>query len=169
VICMLGNHVMAQQPTIIDAAVSAGVTHFYPSEFGSDISQAVYRSNRFFRDKHITREHLVKTAAEHKGFGYTLIICGGFAEYAAHPVFGVDPEKGTFEFFGPKEKREPFTGVRESVDTIQVTCRHSADIFQNSVAKYTVASVLLLNSIPVPRHHAAHFATPPRHIAGKKS
>jgi hypothetical protein len=84
-------------------------------------------------------------------------------------VFGVDPEKGTFEFFGPKEKREPFTGVRESVDTIQVTCRHSADIFQNSVAKYTVASVLLLNSIPVPRHHAAHFATPPRHIAGKKS
>jgi hypothetical protein len=130
VICMLGNHVMAQQPAIIDAAVSAGVTNFYPSEFGSDISQAVYRSNRFFRDKHITREHLVKTAADHKGFGYTLIICGGFAEYAAHSVFGVDTERGTFEFFGPKEKREPFTGVRESVETVRPIYGDFADLFQ---------------------------------------
>jgi NmrA-like family len=113
VICMLGNHAMAHQPAIIDAAVSVGVTNFYPSEFGSDISQGAYLSNRYFRDKQITREHLAKTAADHKGFGYTLIINGGFAEYAAHPAFGIDPEKGTFEFYGPKEKREPFTGVKE--------------------------------------------------------
>jgi len=124
---MLGNHAMAQQPAIIDAAVSAGVTNFYPSEFGSDISQGAYRTNRYFRDKHITRDHLAKVAAEHKGFGYTLIVNGGFAEYAAHPAFGIDPEKGTFEFFGPKEKREPFTGVKD-------------------IAKYTVASVLMLDS-----------------------
>jgi hypothetical protein len=169
VICMLGNHAMAQQPAIIDAAISAGITHFYPSEFGSDISQAVYRSNRFFRDKHITREHLVKTAEAHGGFGYTLIIYGGFAEYAAHLVFGVDTEKGTFEFFGPKEKREPFTGVRESVEAVLVVFGDFADIFQTALRNTSSLLYCCLNPIPVLGHHAVHFASPPRHTAGRKS
>jgi hypothetical protein len=110
---MLGNHAMKYQPEIIDAAISAGVTNFYPSEFGSDISQGAYLSNRYFRDKQITRKHLAKVAENHKGFGYTLMITGSFAEYAANPVFGIDPEEGTFDFFGPKEKKEPFTGILE--------------------------------------------------------
>ncbi|KAE9370333.1 NAD(P)-binding protein, partial [Stipitochalara longipes BDJ] len=127
IICMLGNHAMKHQPAIIDAAVTVGATNFYPSEFGSDISQGAYLSNRYFRDKHITREHLAKVAEQHKGFGYTLIVTGSFAEYAAHPAFGIDPEKGTFDFFGPKEKKEPFTGILD-------------------IAKYVVASVLMLES-----------------------
>jgi len=145
VIFMLGNHAMVHQPAIIDAAVSAGVTNFYPSEFGSDISQGADRSNRYFRDQHITRDHLTKTAEEHKGVGYTLIINGGFAEYAAHPAFGVNPGNGTFEFYGSKETREPFTGVKGYVDIVRMvwgpllTC-------SNSVVKYTVASVLMLES-----------------------
>jgi hypothetical protein len=110
---MLGNHAMKHQLAIIDAAVSVGVTNFYPSEFGSDISQGAYLNNRYFRDKQLTREYLAKIAEQRKGFGYTLIINGGFAEYAAHPAFGIDPEKRTFDFYGPKGLREPFTGVVE--------------------------------------------------------
>ncbi|RFU25232.1 hypothetical protein B7463_g11094, partial [Scytalidium lignicola] len=129
VISMLGNHAMALQPAIIDAAVSAGVTHFYPSEFGADIGQGPYLTNRYFRDKHLTRHHLEKTAEEYKnkGFGYTLIITGGFAEFAAHPAFGIYTDEAKFEFFGSETKREPFTAV---VD----------------IAKYTVASVSMLPS-----------------------
>lgn len=142
---MLGNHAMQYQPAIIDAALSSGVTNFYPSEFGSDISQGAYRTNRYFREKHNTRAHLAKVAEVHKGFGYTLIINAGFAEYAAHPAFGFDPENFTFEFFGPKEKREPLTGVRESV---RLFGWFSGALLKclNSIAKYTVASVLKLES-----------------------
>lgn len=112
---MLGNHAMAFQPAIISAAASAGVTHFYPSEFGSDLSQGPYLTNRYFRDKNITRSHLKKAAEKYKdqGFGYTLILTGGFMEYAAHPAFGIYREESKFEFFGSGSKKEPFTGVAE--------------------------------------------------------
>ena len=59
---------MKYQPAIIDAAVSAGVTDSYPSEFGSDISQGAYLTNRYFHNKQITRKHLVKAAEQRKGF-----------------------------------------------------------------------------------------------------
>jgi hypothetical protein len=37
VVIVLGNHALNLQPQIIDAAISAGVRHFYPSEFGADL------------------------------------------------------------------------------------------------------------------------------------
>jgi hypothetical protein len=37
IVMALGNHVLDQQPTIIDSAIAAGVRHFYPSEFGADL------------------------------------------------------------------------------------------------------------------------------------
>lgn len=64
VISLLGNEVMKLQPEIIDAAISAGVTHFYPSEFGGDIGREPFLHERYFRDKHLTRNHLAKRAEE---------------------------------------------------------------------------------------------------------
>ncbi|KAM3072514.1 hypothetical protein ACMFMG_009312 [Clarireedia jacksonii] len=141
VICMVGDHAMIRQPAIIDAAISGGVTNFYPSEFGCDISQGPYLTNRYYRDKHLTREHLKKVAKDHPQFGYTFIITSGFAEFAASPQFGVDVEKGTFEFYGPKNKESPFTGVRD-------------------VAKYTAASVLMLDSSPSTTEQCRTFRIP---------
>ncbi|KAH8800477.1 hypothetical protein F5884DRAFT_714366 [Xylogone sp. PMI_703] len=127
VICMVGNHAMASQPAIIDATISGGVTHFYPSEFGSDIGQGPYLTNRYFRDKHITRDHLKKAVDEHKdkGFGYTLMITGPFTEYAVQPTFGFYVDEAKFEMFGSETTSESFTAVTD-------------------VAKYVVASVLKL-------------------------
>ncbi len=112
---MLGNNAMALQPQIIDAAVSAGVTNFYPSEFGSDLAHPQALKERYFRDKQLTRRHLEKTAEKHKdqGFGYTYIVNGGFAEFAAHPAFGFNREEKRFDFWGDTKKVEPFAGVRE--------------------------------------------------------
>lgn len=115
VICMLGNHAIALQPQVIDAAVAAGVTHFYPSEFGSDISTPVANKTRYFRDKLPTRRHLEEMAEKHKaaGFGYTYIVSGNFAEYVAHPAFGFDVVEKRFDFWGDTKKLAPMTGCRE--------------------------------------------------------
>lgn len=104
---------MKYQPAIIDAAVAAGVTEFYPSEFGNDIEQGEYLTNRYFRDKHITRQHLRNVAKKNPGFNYTFLITGGFIEFALHPLFGMDIDKHTFTFYGPPEKEDVFTAVHE--------------------------------------------------------
>jgi hypothetical protein len=67
---------------MIEAAVTAGVTHFYPSEWNSDISQRQIYSMRYFRDKQVTRSHLAATAKAHPEFKYTLFITGIFTEWS---------------------------------------------------------------------------------------
>ncbi|PVH73649.1 NAD(P)-binding protein [Cadophora sp. DSE1049] len=128
VLSILGNFPMKLQPQIIDAAIAAGVTHFYPSEFGSDLSQPIALKQRYFRDKQTTRRHLEKVAKEHDTFGYTFVMNGGFAEFAAHPAFGFVKEERKLEFWGRTDRVQPFAGVKD-------------------VAKYVVATVL---TIPQP-------------------
>jgi hypothetical protein len=104
---------MKLQPAIIDAAIEGGVTEFYPSEFGSDISQGKYLTNRYFRDKRLTRNHLREVVKKHPGFNYTFMITGGFSEFVCHPIFGVDIQKHTFTFYGTPEKKEPLGSTSE--------------------------------------------------------
>jgi hypothetical protein len=110
---MLENHAMKFQAAIINAAMAAGVTEFYPSEFGSDLGQGDYLTNRYWRDKHITRQYLRNVAKKNPGFNYTFLITGGFIEFALHPLFGMDIDKSTFTFCGPPEKQEALTAVHE--------------------------------------------------------
>jgi NmrA-like family len=110
---MLGNHGLASQPAIIDAAEAAGVREFYPSEFGADIDVEPFLSTRYFRDKVITRKHLEMTAKKTPEFGYTYMLVGGIAEYLATPFFGVDMEKRTFTFYGELETKAAFTSLNE--------------------------------------------------------
>ncbi|KAF8858457.1 hypothetical protein BDZ45DRAFT_591093, partial [Acephala macrosclerotiorum] len=69
VISLLGNEAMKLQPQIIDAAISSGVTHFYPSEFGGDIDREPFLHERYFSDKHLTWNHLAKRAEELRNEG----------------------------------------------------------------------------------------------------
>jgi hypothetical protein len=82
VISVVGNPLLRLQPAMIEAAVTAGVTHFYPSEWNSDISQRQIYSMRYFRDKQVTRSHLAATAKAHPEFKYTLFITGIFTEWS---------------------------------------------------------------------------------------
>ena len=118
---------MKLQPAIIDAALSSGIREFFPSEYGSDMSQGAYLTNRYFRDKHLTRSHLEKAIKSNRDFNYTLVMVGGFMEFAAGELFGIDSKKHPFTFYGNPEKQESLTATAD-------------------VAKIIVASTLLPKS-----------------------
>ena len=89
VISLVGNAIMRLQPAMIDAAVASGVTHFYPSEYGSDVAQEALKDFRYFRDKRVVRDHLVATARNHPSFHYTLMVTGPFTEWTVDKLYGV--------------------------------------------------------------------------------
>lgn len=89
VISLAGNVIMRLQPAMIDAAITGGVTHFYPSEYGSDVAQEAQRDFRYFRDKRAVRKHLVAAARAHSDFRYTLMLTGPFTEWTIDKLYGV--------------------------------------------------------------------------------
>ncbi|KAJ7814064.1 hypothetical protein B0H13DRAFT_462163 [Mycena leptocephala] len=100
VVSLAGNAAMKLQPGMIEAAIAGGVRHFYPSEFGGDISVGEFWKNRYFRDKVVTRDHLAAKAKEYPDFRYTLVMTGPFTEYAVSSFNGIDFEKHTVEPYG---------------------------------------------------------------------
>jgi hypothetical protein len=114
VISLAGNAIMADQPNMIDAAIAAGARHFIPSEFGVDISQTPFLTERYFRDKHVTRNHLRGRAKEVPGLTYTFVLIGAFAEtLALSPAFGVDAKEKTFTFYEDAETVYSFSSMAE--------------------------------------------------------
>ncbi|KAJ7248090.1 hypothetical protein C8J57DRAFT_1140013 [Mycena rebaudengoi] len=124
VLSLAGNAKMRLQPAMIEAAISGGVRHFYPSEFGTDITQDGVWQFRYFRDKVATRDHLAAMAKEVPGFHYTLLLCGAFSEWVAGEFSGVDLEKHTVEAYGYPDAENSVTAL-------------------NDVVRYTVESILL--------------------------
>ncbi|KAK7032669.1 NAD(P)-binding protein [Favolaschia claudopus] len=124
VICVCGNATMKLQPGMIDAAIAGGVRHFYPTEFGSDLSYGTNGKIRYFRDKIITREHLRDRAKEFPGFSYTLVLTGAFTDWTASDFNQIDLKKHTARPYGVPEALVTVTALAD-------------------VVKYTVQSVLL--------------------------
>jgi uncharacterized protein YbjT (DUF2867 family) len=113
VLCLVGNALMKLQPGIIEAAAAGGIRHFYPSEFGADLTQVELRNVRYFRDKYSTREALKEKAKQVEGFKYTLLLSGSFTEFSASEVFGVDTVKHTVEAFGKPDAMIANTSHKE--------------------------------------------------------
>jgi hypothetical protein len=102
VILAFNNFGNILQPQAIDVAIEAGVRHFYPSEFGADVTKGDNWNQRYYHDKVITRNHLDKRAAEVPGLGWTYITVGRFIEWATLGYFGFDHENHTATITGPK-------------------------------------------------------------------
>lgn len=100
VLMPLGNFGNYLQPQIIDTAIAAGVRHFYPSEFGADITVGANWTQRYYRDKVLTREYLMKRAGEVEGLGWTYITIGRFTEWATIAYFGIDNAKHEAAIYG---------------------------------------------------------------------
>jgi saccharopine dehydrogenase-like NADP-dependent oxidoreductase len=69
----------ASQIQLIDAAVSAGVKRFLPSEYGSDFENEKVRTIPLFADKFAVHDHIAKAHKE-SGLEYDLITTGLFLE-----------------------------------------------------------------------------------------
>lgn len=146
VISVVGNPVLRLQPAMIEAAVQAGVTHFYPSEWNSDISQKEIYSMRYFRDKQVTRSHLAATAKRHPAFKYTLFITGIFTEWSVLEFYGFDHEKLKVSVYGEPNAIVGVTSIPEYVVLPVLLFPDSfVQIHTNklSIARYTVASLLI--------------------------
>ena len=114
VISLAGNAIMADQPKMIDAAIAAEARQFIPSEFGVDISQGPFLTERYFRDKQIIRNHLRARAKEVSVFKFTLVLIGAFAEtFALSPTFGLDAKEKKLNFHGDPETEYSFSSMPE--------------------------------------------------------
>ncbi|OCL11537.1 NAD(P)-binding protein [Glonium stellatum] len=124
VISTVGNSIMRLQPGMIEAAIIGGVQHFYPSEWNSDISQKAIYGLRYFRDKQVTRDHLVAKAKGVPGFRYTIFITGIFTEWSVLEFYGFDHKKHTVKVYGKPDARVGLTSIPD-------------------IARYTVDSLLI--------------------------
>ncbi|KAJ6540867.1 hypothetical protein DFH09DRAFT_991354 [Mycena vulgaris] len=115
VISLAGNAAMKLQPGMIDAAIAGGVRHFYPSEYGTDLSRGVIGKKRYFRDKIATREHLRARAQEVPGFAYTLLMTAAFTEFTTSSFTGVDSATHTARPYGRPDAKVTVTALPDVV------------------------------------------------------
>lgn len=113
---------MRLQTAMIDAAIKAGVTHFYASEWNSDISQPEIAEMRYFRDKQMVRAHLAERAKEHPDFKYTLFITAIFTEWSVLEFYGFDHENATAAIYGRPDARVGVTSMPEYVAFFALLC-----------------------------------------------
>jgi len=113
VISLAGNAIMRLQPAMIEAAATAGVTQFYPSEYGSDVGQEGLKDLRYFRDKRVVRNHLVATARAHPSFRYTLLLTGPFTEWTVAEGYGMNHAEGRATIYGRPDAPIDVTSIPE--------------------------------------------------------
>lgn len=112
-IAAVGNHALQKQPELISTSVAAGVKHWYPSEFGADLTVGDNWNERYYCDKVLAREHLALTAAQNPGFGYTYFLNGRFTEWAPIPHFGISPKTHNAHIVGKLEMEQSLLSVIE--------------------------------------------------------
>ncbi|KIW91421.1 uncharacterized protein Z519_08317 [Cladophialophora bantiana CBS 173.52] len=124
VISAVGNPLMVLQPAMVEVAVSAGVKHWYASEWNSDISQRQIQDLRYFRDKQAVRAYLRGKAAHAPGFQYTLMVTGIFTEWALDEFYGFDHQKLTARLHGQPGKRIGVTSIpdiaQHTIDSLRI-------------------------------------------------
>jgi len=93
VVSALSSDCAAQQQVLLDAAVSAGVTRFIPSEFGSDTLNANAAKLPVYSSKKKVQKQIEDLAAQGK-ISYTYVINGPFLDFGLEAGFlGLDLKK----------------------------------------------------------------------------
>ncbi|KAG0645843.1 hypothetical protein D0Z07_7941 [Hyphodiscus hymeniophilus] len=109
------------QPALIDTAISAGVKHWYPSEFGADLTVGDNWNERYYRDKVVTRKYLQQKAAEDPDFGFTYFLNGRFMEWAPSPHFGIDLKAHTARFVGTPDMEQSMLATNDAAKFLVCT------------------------------------------------
>ncbi|KAL2810342.1 hypothetical protein BJX63DRAFT_423176 [Aspergillus granulosus] len=82
----------AAQTNLIQATLLAGVPRFLPSEFGSDLHNALNRAAPAYKAKVETQGLLESLAAEGK-LSYTIVYTGAFLDWGLRAGFPINPVK----------------------------------------------------------------------------
>ncbi len=81
VVSNVASHVLLSQKKIIDAAVTAGVKRFLPSDFGSDLSVEANKSVPLNMPKIEIHHYLAEKSKTHPEFSYTFVCNGPFFDW----------------------------------------------------------------------------------------
>ncbi|UKZ60125.1 uncharacterized protein TrAtP1_001410 [Trichoderma atroviride] len=133
VLMPLGNHAIKYQPSIIDTGIKAGVRHFYTSEWGADLTAGSNWTQRYYRDKVLTREHLAKRGrdADTPDLGWTYINLGRLTEWSIIKHFGIDNANHTASIFGTPEGRQSLLSTADAIAYTIETLRHPFSVAEN--------------------------------------
>lgn len=86
---------IGSQDTLIDAAVAAGVSRFFPAEFGTDTDNDKCMKLPVFENKMHALEYLRAKVAKHPNFSYTAICTGAFFDWGLEAGFLAHPKTHT--------------------------------------------------------------------------
>lgn len=94
VIDLIAQAAVDSRKQFVDAAVSAGVKRFIPSEFSGNMDNSTnIKIISIFADRVAVREYLKGKAAANPGFSYTTVSSGPFYDWALKAAFiGFDPK-----------------------------------------------------------------------------
>ena len=89
VVSNVSSQALLSQKKIIDAAITAGVKRFLPSDFGSDLSVEFNQSVPFNMPKVEIHHYLAEKVKTHPEFSYTAVCSGPFFDWCLNlGVFG---------------------------------------------------------------------------------
>ncbi|TFB07534.1 Isoflavone reductase [Trichoderma ghanense] len=86
---------IGSQDKLIDAAVAAGVTRFFPAEFGTDTDNEKCMKLPVFANKMQALAYLKDKVARHPSFSYTALCTGSFLDWGLAAGFLVHPKTHT--------------------------------------------------------------------------
>ena len=120
-----------QQPSLIDAAIAAGVKRFIPSEFGSNISgNANTAALPVFEGKKITQEYLQQKSNE---ISYTLINNGLFLDWGIQVGLLLNLKGDPTRVFDAGNDKHSFTLLSDVAQAVVGVLKHPKETHNRAV------------------------------------
>lgn len=121
---------IGSQDTLIDAAIAAGVSRFFPAEFGTDTNNDNCMKLPVFDNKMHALEYLRAKVAKHPNFSYTAICTGSFLDWGLEAGFLVHPNTHSATIYD--DGNLPFsTTTLETISKVVVSMMNHLDETKN--------------------------------------
>ncbi|KDR76013.1 hypothetical protein GALMADRAFT_279302 [Galerina marginata CBS 339.88] len=106
VISAVGDTLCEAQIKYIDAAFEGGAKHFYPAEYGMDLSKELASTESYFVNKLKVRKHLEDKVSKDASKGYTYIMVGMFSDFMLqYNILFLSDDKKSASFLGDPEAK----------------------------------------------------------------
>ncbi|KAF9895348.1 hypothetical protein FE257_000252 [Aspergillus nanangensis] len=84
---------VGSQDALIDASIAAGVTRYFPAEFGTDTENPKCKEFPIFANKIHALDYLKQKVAVYPSFSYTALCLGSLFDWGLEVGFLIDPKK----------------------------------------------------------------------------